>query len=362
MLRKSVYGLAILFLLAAGTAFAQPTTVQVSPVAGSPTASGTALLNALAGIAGASAANPYVIKIDPGVYNLGSTPLVMKSYVDIEGSGQGSTSLQGPGNSDSSYTTAIIRAASAAELRNLQVVSLGSGQISSVGIYVPSGANTSIRDVTVIAGSASNNWGIRNISGSPILQNLTINVTGAGSQSYGIGTTSTNARPVVKRTVINVTGGGSYAYGIYSDGVAAPQELRDLEISVTASSAGGYGIYVDNFGSGQTYLLTGSTVNVSGATFTDGIVFYGGTGGVFNVKTTYLKATGANSNGFFSSASTGGISFNQCEVTGTTDSINASSTPVFVGASRIAGGVLGSPVACAGAYNASYVALNTTCH
>jgi hypothetical protein len=361
MLRKSVYSLAIFFLLTAGVASAT-TTVYVSPVTGNPTASGTALLNALAGITGASAADPYVIKVDPGVYNLGSTPLVMKPYVDIEGSGQTSTSIQGPGNSDSSYTTAIIKGASAAELRNLQVVSQGSGQISSVGIYVPSGVNTSIRDVTVIAGSASNNWGIRNISGSPILQNLTINVTGAGSQSYGIGTTSTNAHPVIKGTVINLTGGGSYAYGIYSDGVAAPQELRDLEISVVTSSAGGYGIYVDNFGSGQTYLLTGSTVNVSGATFTDGIVFYGGTGGVFNVKTSYLKAAGTNSNGFFSSASTGGISFNQCEVTGTTDSINASSTPVYVGASRITGGVLGSPVACASAYNASYVALNTTCH
>ena len=362
MIRTSVLGLAVLFLLAAGTAFAQPTTILVSPVSGSPTMSGTALLNALAGIIDASASKPYVIKIDPGVYNLGSTQLVMKPYIDIEGSGQTSTSLQGPGNSDSSFLTGIIKTASSAELRNLQVVSQGAGQTTSIGIYVPSGSNTSIRDVTIIAGSASNSWGIRNLAASPILQNLTINVTGAGNQAYGIGTTSTNARPIIKRTVINLTGAGAFAYGIYNDGVAAPQEMRDLEISVATSSSGAYGFYIDNFGSGQTYLLTGSTVTVSGGSSNYGVVFYGGTGGVFNFKTSYIKATGSSSYGVYSSFSTGGVSFNHCEVTGTTDSIDGPGTPVFVGASRIAGTVVGSTVACAGAYNANYAALNTTCH
>jgi hypothetical protein len=85
------------------------------------------------------------------------------------------------------------------------------------------------------------------------------------------------------------------------------------------------------------------------------------TGAVLNVKTSYLKATGTNSYGVFASGA-GGLSFNQSEVTGTTYSIEGSGTPVFVGASRIAGNVAGSTVACSGAYNANYVALNTTCH
>ncbi len=61
---------------------------MVGPVEGDPAASGTALLNALSGITGASEANPYLLKVEPGVYDLGTGTLRMKSFVDIEGSGE----------------------------------------------------------------------------------------------------------------------------------------------------------------------------------------------------------------------------------------------------------------------------------
>jgi hypothetical protein len=362
MFQKSVNVFAVLLLLAAGAAVAQPTTVYVSPVSGNPVASGTALLNALAGITDNSVSKLYVVKLDPGVYSLSSTELVMKPYVDIEGSGQVSTIISGVGNSDGSYTTGTVQTAAQAELRNLQVASAGWSQLNSIGIYVPAGANTRIRDVTVTAGGGSNNnWGIRSLGASPVIQNVTINVSGGGYQSYGIGTTSSNAKPVIKRTVINLATTSSYAYGIYSDGVSAPQAMRDLEISVTGS-AGSYGIYVDSYGSGQTFLLTGSTLSASGATYDYGIVFYGNAGGVFNVKTSSLKAgSGTNSVGFFAS-STSNVTFNQSEIAGSTFSIQAAGTLVDVGASRVSGSVSGGTVACAGAYNASFVALNATCH
>jgi hypothetical protein len=122
-----------------------------------PLASGTALLNALAAITDAGAFKSYVIKLDPGGYNVWTTQLVMKPHVDIEGSGQGSTSVEGLGNADGSYLTGIIQAAPQAELRNLQVASTGSGQTTSIGVYVPSGANTSLRDLTITVGGATNN-------------------------------------------------------------------------------------------------------------------------------------------------------------------------------------------------------------
>jgi hypothetical protein len=361
MFRKSLHGLAVLLLLTAGAAAAQPTTIHVSPVSGNPLASGTALLNALAAITDAGAFKSYVIKLDPGGYNVWATQLVMKPYVDIEGSGQGSTSIEGLGNADGSYLTGIIQAAPQAELRNLQVVSTGSGYTTSIGIYVPSGANASIRDVTITAGSASNNWGIRSLAASPSIQNVTINVSTAGNQSYGIGSTSSNANPTIKHTVINLSGSGTYAYGLYSDGVAAPLEMRDIEISIVGSSlTGAYGFWVDNAGSGQTFLLTGSTVSVSGATYNYGAVFYGGASAVLNLKTTYLKASGANSYGLYVAAGSSGASLNHCEVTGTT-AIQAFTAPVYVGASRIAGTVTGATT-CSGAYNAYYAALSTSCH
>jgi hypothetical protein len=66
-------------------------TVVVSPVPNDAVASGTALKNALNGITNASQTNPYLLKIEPGVYDLGSlqfSRLDMKSFVDVEGSGK----------------------------------------------------------------------------------------------------------------------------------------------------------------------------------------------------------------------------------------------------------------------------------
>ena len=52
---------------------------------------GAALLAALSGISGASATNPYLLKIEPGVYDMGSNGLSLLPYVDVEGSGEGVT-------------------------------------------------------------------------------------------------------------------------------------------------------------------------------------------------------------------------------------------------------------------------------
>lgn len=49
---------------------------------------------ALDSIADASAANPYLIKIMPGVYDLGTDCLRAKGYVDIEGSGKDVTKIK----------------------------------------------------------------------------------------------------------------------------------------------------------------------------------------------------------------------------------------------------------------------------
>ena len=69
-------------------------TVLVRPQS-TQTASGTALLNALDAITDASATNPYLIIIEPGVFDIGSNSLVMKEYVDIEGSGESVTKITG---------------------------------------------------------------------------------------------------------------------------------------------------------------------------------------------------------------------------------------------------------------------------
>ena len=65
-------------------------TILVSPV-GTDIQAGTALLSALDSITDASAAKRYLLKLEPGNYNLVRNRLSMKPFVDIEGSGPQST-------------------------------------------------------------------------------------------------------------------------------------------------------------------------------------------------------------------------------------------------------------------------------
>jgi hypothetical protein len=61
----------------------------------------------LSGITDASPDNPYLLKIEPGVYDLGSSPLVMKQWVDVEGSGEGVTTITRAGSPDFDTGTVV---------------------------------------------------------------------------------------------------------------------------------------------------------------------------------------------------------------------------------------------------------------
>ena len=118
------------------------TIIFVSPKPGdTPTTAGTALLNTLNGITDNSADNPYLIKIGPGIYDIGTSSLQMKQYVDIEGSGEKTTKITGT-------VTAVwppngtINGASNAELRFLTVENTGVGSVTSA--LVNSSASPSI--------------------------------------------------------------------------------------------------------------------------------------------------------------------------------------------------------------------------
>src|SRR5690348_10773809 len=60
---------------------------------GTPTQNGAALLAARDVISNSkpSVSNPYLIKLEPGSYDLGNQNLVLLPFVDLEGSGEGVT-------------------------------------------------------------------------------------------------------------------------------------------------------------------------------------------------------------------------------------------------------------------------------
>ena len=137
-------------------------TIVVSPVGdgSNPTANGTALLNALNSItATTSLTYSYLLKIEPGIYDVGNSPLQMKPYVDLEGSGQKVTVIKGAGQS---VTTTGVIVGSDAEIRNLTVESYG-GDAYAIALYNP--YTLTLRNVTINAYDATTeNIGIMNVA------------------------------------------------------------------------------------------------------------------------------------------------------------------------------------------------------
>jgi len=98
---------------------------------------------AMASISDASAANTYLIKIMPGDYSIMGY-LLMKSYVDIEGSGKNVTKIQGWSSFVGNTTAFLASEVNFAEVRDITVEMIG-----------PSVPNSGIDTVAVSANLAS---------------------------------------------------------------------------------------------------------------------------------------------------------------------------------------------------------------
>ncbi|MEM7114985.1 MAG: hypothetical protein AAF614_21285 [Chloroflexota bacterium] len=200
----------------------------------------TTLSAALASITTASASNPYLIRIAPGVYQ---EKVNVKDFVDIEGSGQGITILRGLGGviaPSMSGFSATLRANGPvnAEVRKLTVESDGTGKAYASAIWT-SGTTEALRlrHVTITTSGGGTNFSIYNGNGSALtLNNLTIAASG-GNNSYGI--YNTDASPTM--SYISVTAAdASDNFGIVNTTSSAPTMNH---ITVTASGGtNSYGI------------------------------------------------------------------------------------------------------------------------
>ena len=135
-------------------------TVVVSPV-GTDTENGTALRNALASITGASADNPYLVYVEPGTYDVGSTPLAMKEGVNVEGAGSGFDSGTHIVGHVGGAATGVILAAGA-ELRELSIEDkLSSPAGTAIAIYANTYREFRLDHVRVeVHEAAANNEGL----------------------------------------------------------------------------------------------------------------------------------------------------------------------------------------------------------
>ena len=169
-----------------------------------------------------TAANPCLVKIMPGTYQLGSHPLPMQPYVDIEGSGRGITVLAG-------NVEGPLVLGSSGELRDLTVQNGASG--ANVGVGVRNVASLR-RASVVVTSSATMNIGVEATGGTSVLEDVSVQVSGSYS---GEAIKGGGGNLVLRNVQASASGtGGGEVTAFFALG--ADHWLTNVELSAAAPS------------------------------------------------------------------------------------------------------------------------------
>jgi hypothetical protein len=234
-----------------------------------------------------SATNLCLLKIMPGVYDIGTGTVVMVPYLDIEGSGQNVTVITGTVNSGiNPPTLGVINGANNAEIRFLTVNNTGNGDVAILNVS----QSLTMTNVTVNAsGWGTTKIAIENFSCSPTMTNVTANASG-GTYNYAVSNDSSAS------TMTNVTAtasGGTDSYGVYN-----PYSSPTMT-NVTANASGAannYAVYSASINSSP--VMTNVTVTASGGANNYGVYnYYSASPTMTNVTVT--ASGGANNYGVY---------------------------------------------------------------
>lgn len=356
-------------------------TVLVSPT-GTSAENGQALLNALNGII-ASSSSRYLLKIEPGIYNVGAFSLNMKPYVDLEGSGESSTLIVGvpSGVVESllptvSLPNGVINGADNSEIRLVTVKSHAQLAIANYN------ASPRMTHVTALGATASSH-AVINYNANPVMNYVTALSTGSG-QNFAISNFS-NSSPVMNDVTAQASGGTGDAIAIENENNAP----RMNNVTASASALGGAAVYavssknslpvMNNVtasatGSGQVFAI----YNENSSSVMNDIMATASTSGTASscaVKNILSSAPTLNN---VNASATGPQAFGLCNedtgtlsttvinstLQGTTNSFfNAIGANLLVATSRLLGGVdSGGNHTCVGSYNEAGIMLKRDCN
>lgn len=246
-----------------------PTTVVVSP-GSTEQASGTALVSAL-NSAVATSSRPCLVKVEPGVYDLGSSRLQMKSWVDVEGSGIGATIVQGDGPTGAS--DGVVLGADNSEIRDLSIT-CPSTAVGCTGFVNP-GSSSNLINVEIYASVSTGDMiGILNEGGSPLIKDTNISLSDGDGNVFGMlnvdnssASPFTYAMPRIENSSVDVRRVNSQkvAAGLVFEETSRLQYMRNTQI-VVLNGASATGILARNYApisSGPTVLrIQGSRMTV----------------------------------------------------------------------------------------------------
>ncbi len=180
---------------------------------------GIALIETLDNITDASSSNPYLIKLEPGVYDLGSSSLNMKPFIDVEGSGEKSTTIISSITGHlPNYPT--VNGANDSEIRFLRIENTGTGTYSVA--FRNYSESSTVSHVTAVASGATYNHAISNYLGAPVYRDVTAFASGSSTANRALYIHSSS--PVMV-DVTAVASGGTNNYGVYNANDGTPDMI-----------------------------------------------------------------------------------------------------------------------------------------
>jgi hypothetical protein len=385
-MRRTLFTASLLVVLAVvATSPATAQLVQTVEVGsgGTPAANGAALLAAYAGVpASAGPAEPWVVKVDAGVFDLGGSQLVLRDFVDLEGSGRNATFIDSTiVGLQSNAGTLRVPTGVDAEIRNLTVRNGSAGDGLGIG-----NSSTELKltrtNIEMITGSRA--IGFRNFDGQPRLSQVFSRIFAAGGNSWGFFLQGDGA--VVNEALAFVTGSGPFAVGVevrsgsaaLLEGVAAVVTGDNLNYGFSivdgaaprvtncrATVIGGQTAVGFYFLGPTDAVLQDVTADASLASSRAvGLEAAGSTGATVRLSGARLSGTSTTGSGYGLRNGNGTIRIDQSVLVGSTRALanftNASQT--FVGATRLDGGVTASGILrCAQSYDGNYFDVGPGC-
>lgn len=357
-------------------------TIVVSPVpGGSAWQNGAALRTALDGIVDSSATNPYLLKLEPGVYNVGSTPLAMKPGVDLEGSGQLRTRVL----SDFSSAT-ITLVDGAVEIRSVAIGSAGTDTISPA-IYSTAQPDLRLYDVTVTTSSGSGIVVSSGPSGSPVvlLDRCTVHANLERFFTHGLLVSGATASVTIRNSWIEAvnSGAGSQAFGVRVGGNTTALTIENSTIRAAAEyviealdfSNGDLNIRSSSFqattpvvaagGEIHGITLSAARVHISGSEIetvhpaelsSDGIYDNSSTVSITGTRISVASGYGVDAWGGPDS-----VSIENSQIFATNPVYSGAANTVRIAGSRLAGGNVVNGAKCAGNWDEDFAFYASTC-
>jgi hypothetical protein len=242
---------------------------------GTPAQNGQALLTAIKSIDDSGAANPYLVQLGPGAYDLGQLTVTMPRYVELAGAGPGVTTV--------TSSTETVGSGPSDELRDLTIDAEGAGStalsvtnpmtvydstLSASGsganaVNSAGGAPLEVRNSTieVDAGSGSSDVAALNVNGgSATLAND--QVTATSNSGGAVAIANRNGAAVLRSSTAAADGAtGSASYGFATSGSGT--------ITADSSSIAGSAGAINNNGNSQSTIRVGAS-KVDGAALTPG--------------------------------------------------------------------------------------------